>query len=546
MRSFHARSALNGSEDRFTGNATSLGPWFHACAGGVLALHLKDLQLTYCSQRTPIQESFLLAQAKPNIIILVLDALRARNLGCYGMPGNPSPNIDAVAKRGVVFEDTYSSFNTTDQSLTSIMSGRYPRHNGMMNHGDKVSKEEWERLNRTDTRLTAEVLKEAGYDTIAVDWMGRWHKRGYDNYGYEIDRAAVGRLKYYSFDLPKQYIEYMVGHLPILELYAPQRKSEKGDLVKGLKDVWSTFMFSRRLAQLQDAGFVTDVARERIRNRSDNPFFLFLHYWDTHTPYHCPNSYLKRYNPGKDHNSYLTAKYMGSISYTDYHVGRLFSTLHKEGLLNDTLVVITSDHGDSLTEHGIYFDHHGLYKETTHCPMVLHYPNRFPQGKRIPGFVQHIDLLPTFCELLGIEMPESQFDGHSLLGSITGDRPVERDHVFIEESYVQKKAALRTDTYTYIKATDGEGWCNYCQKVHVGTEELYDLENDPGEENDVTSERPEVAAELRERLDHTIAELDAKREAELASTGDDGGEDVELSAEEEEILKKRLKDLGYM
>jgi arylsulfatase A-like enzyme len=339
----------------------------------------------------------------------------------------------------------------------------------------------------------------------------------------------------------------MVGHLPILQLYAPQRKSEKssGDLVKGLKDVWSTFMFSRRLAQLQDARFVTDVAQDRIRNRSDKPFFLFLHYWDTHTPYHCPNSYLKQYDPGRDHDSYLTAKYMGSVSYTDYHVGRLFGTLHREGLLNDTLVVITSDHGDSLTEHDIFFDHHGLYEETTHCPLVLHYPNRFPMGKRVPGFVQHIDLLPTFTDMLEIETPDSQFDGQSLLPNILGDAPVERDHVFIEETYVQKKAALRTGKYTYIKATDSEGWCNYCQKVHVGAEELYNREEDPHELHDLTAERPEVVRELRERLDRKMAELDAKREAEISHSSGEKAE-VSLSDEEEELLKKRLKDLGYM
>ena len=116
-------------------------------------------------------------KSKPNIILIVIDALRARNLGCYGMSGNPSPNIDQVARNSILFDGVYSCWNTTDQSLTSILSGKYPRSHGIMNHGDKVKPAEIDTLHKTNTKLLAQILKQASYNTMAVDWMGRWFKQ---------------------------------------------------------------------------------------------------------------------------------------------------------------------------------------------------------------------------------------------------------------------------------------------------------------------------------------------------------------------------------
>ena len=118
--------------------------------------------------------------------------------------------------------------------------------------------------------------------------------------------------------------------------------------------------------------------------------------------------------------------------------------------------------------------------------MILHCPELFPTGKRIDSFVQHIDLVPTISDLLGLKYQPEEYDGQNLLPLIQQKVDSIREHVFIEESYVQKKSALRTQKYKYITARENDGWCNYCQKVHVGKEELYDLENDPGENQDIT------------------------------------------------------------
>ena len=484
---------------------------------------------------------------RPNVILVVVDALRARNLGCYrpGPKDQSSPHLDALAGSGILCERTYSTWNTTDPSLTCILTGRYPRSNGIMDHGDRATPEVRDRFAKSGTGLTAEILKQSGYETGAVDWMGRWFKRGFDEYGYRPQRS-VARKFAHGLSLPGVYIRYALDHLPILQCYRPVRRASWRNLAQGLKDVFSTFGFTYRLAEIQDAASVTRLACDFLDRPRSDPFFLFLHYWDTHTPYHCPRSFVPEGTDLRDPKALLAARYAGAVRYVDLQLGRLFEALKAKNLWNDTLLVVTSDHGDSLTEHDIFFDHHGLYEETTHVPLILHYPARWKAARRLSSFVQHVDILPTICEIAGIGAPPAG-DGASLVPLIEGDAHQIRDAVFMEESYVQRKAALRTDRYKYILALDGTGWCRYCEKVHIGLEELYDLHDDPGETKDLSGSHRAVAEEMKARLNSMIAQLDMKLEQ---SKGSRRAPDPEagptLEAREEQMIKKRLKSLGYL
>lgn len=484
---------------------------------------------------------------KPNVILIVIDALRARNLGCYGATGHPSPspNLDSLAKTAALFEKTFSTWNTTDPSLTCILTGKYPRCHGITDHGDRATAQVRDGFAETGTTLTAEALQAAGYETVAIDWMGRWFKRGFDSYGYR-PQGSLARKALYRASLPALYVRYALDHLPILRCYQPVRRPSWKDLVQGLKGVFSTFAFTYRLAEIQDAGSVTRLANEFLERPHSKPFFLFLHYWDTHTPYHCPRGFLPPGTDTRNPKALLTGRYAGAVRYVDDQLGRLFAKLKEQNLWEDTLLVITSDHGDSLTEHEIYFDHHGLYDESTHVPLFLHYPRRWQKGLRLQSFVQHVDLLPTICEVAGIAPPDGG-DGKSLLPLISGALPQLREAVFTEESYVQRKAALRTDRYKYIQALDGTGWCRYCEKIHVGLEELYDLQEDPRELKDLSKSHHHVAAEMRGRLQELITHLDRKREqSKRANKSRDIPTAPALHPEEEQIIKKRLKSLGYL
>jgi len=193
------------------------------------------------------------------------------------------------------------------------------------------------------------------------------------------------------------------------------------------------------------------------------------------------------------------------------------------------------------------FDHHGLYEVTTHVPLLLFCSKTFSQAKKVPGFVQHIDLAPTICEMLNIDSKNYAFDGLSLFPLVRGEKDEIRDFVFNEESYVQRKVGLRTNNFKYIYAPDGVGMCNYCQKVHAGVEELYELEKDPVEKNNIADENKEQAAEMRQRLDGFIKKLDKKRNR-MLKQGQGRGDLSEgnKNFKEDKKIRKKLRSLGYM
>lgn len=453
----------------------------------------------------------------PNIILVVIDALRARNLGCYGEDKESSPNIDKIADKGILFENVYCCWNTTDQSLTTILSGRYPRTHGIVHHGDKITPEDLNAFEALNVRLLPQVLQDNGYETLAVDWMARWFKRGFDYYGYNPERSLIRKLVYYVITLPYVHLKYVASNIGLLRIYSKKRRFTAASLWKGFRDVFRTFLFTFELARIQDACFVTRFAEELIRKSRKEKFFLFLHYWDTHTPYNCPRNFLEKKKGRMTSEEVLLARYKGAVSYVDQQIGRLFDWLKEERLLDETLIIITSDHGESLTEHDIYFDHHGLYDVTTHVPLILYYPQAFSEAKKVNGLVQHTDLAPTLYEFLNIKYKDYELDGASLMPLIRGEKREIRHFAFNEESYVQRKIGFRTKKLKYIFSPDGVGMCNYCQRVHGGEEELYNLEVDPEEKVNIAAESKVVSDEMRKRLDDLIKSLNSKKQRELIS-----------------------------
>ena len=481
---------------------------------------------------------------KPNIILIVIDALRAGNLGCYGYRHNTSPSIDDLASKGVVFERAYSCTNATDPSLLSILSGKFPLSHGILNHATKITDEEIQTFRKRGTILIPEILKSEGYETLAVDWLGRFHKRGYNHYG------AISRRTWDPFKIRRL----------LLSILRRLHISNAG-----------------LVSEIYNAKNQTDQAVALIR-KAKNPFFLLVHYWDTHVPYHSPKQFYQRfsglsYGDGKNLSlqqifkqidnpewrrytqkwtcklgnlDNVLAKYDSSIAYVDQEIGRLVNFLEDTGMLDETLLIITSDHGESLTEHGIYFDHHGLYDVNIHVPLILRFPKLLPGATRISGLVQHPDIVPSIFELAGVKKNESDFDGKNLTPLIYGETQQLHSAVYAEESYTQRKKTIRTSEYKYIYAlSKEESVCRYCGKMHGDLEELYDLKEDREECRNIIHEKSLIANELRAELSDWTESLKAKAEkTHLANSQVDS--DKDLNEKEEEEIKKALKELGYL
>jgi arylsulfatase A-like enzyme len=456
-------------------------------------------------------------EEKKNIVLIGIDALRADHLGGYAYNKETSPNIDSLVKKGTTFENAFSCINTTDPSFTTMLSGKYPISHGIINHSEKVTKSMLQNFYKRKVEFLSEILRDNGYKTIGIDWLGRWHKKGFEYYlGDAMQKKHLKILSKIVNLLPNTFSE------KIKKIYRRARSSN---------------------SSIYTATKLTDKALELIDN-CNKPFFLFIHYWDTHTPYSAPESIYNEFKPegnGKEleelfanirnekWKEYLlkaagkattaeevSAMYDSAIKYVDQEIGRLVKYFKEEGIYENTIFVITSDHGESLIEHGIFFDHHGLYDESIHVPLIF---NNLPvEEKRIKDFVQHVDIVPTLLDILNIPFEESKFDGVSLVPLIRGKVNTIRSFIVAEESYTEKKIAIRTNKWKYIYSPSKEAaTCSYCGVIHGGIEELYHLESDPKEMRNIVEEKPEIAKMLRKNLFSWLSNLKSKEEKKLIS-----------------------------
>ncbi len=454
---------------------------------------------------------------KPNIILIIIDALRARNLGCYGYDKPTSPNIDEIAGKGVLFENAYCCINCTDPSLTSILTSRFPASHGLLHHPPHLTQEEIDKVRHIP--FLQEILKKNGYRTHAVDWLGGWRRRGYDYYSGIITtskKPIIGLQKLVAYTRLERPLFWLKARIPGWERIGSSGKSYDA------------------------ADAVTNQALNIIHEQTGKPFFLFLHYWDTHFPYVPPKGYRDKFYRGYDYDvkgidkanigskignptykqyvaewlkvckdvKEVLCRYDGTVNFVDDQVGRLIEGLKKNGILDNTILIVTADHGESLLEHEIYFEHHGLYEPNIQVPLIIVGPGVFSSGKRVSGFVQHIDLMPTILDLLNIPGPD-RMQGESLLNFIHGDKESVRDYIFVEEAMRQRKRALSNGPYKYIMTVPRHtSRCSECWRVHGGEEELYDLVHDPEEKKNMVNELPEIASKMRLELISLVKKLE--------------------------------------
>ena len=327
-----------------------------------------------------------------NVLLFVIDTLRADHLSCYGYFRNTSPTIDRIAREGVLFEYSYAAGIATGPGFTSIITGLYPIRS-------KYYITPWNIPNtyqvNDDIPTLAEIMWDNGYVTAAFDNLinFRSHPKHFVR-GYEYYVNATKTSKWIH--------HHLVG----------------GEL-------------NRRLIPW-------------IRQHCYEKFFLFVHYWDPHMPYNQPSGYRKvfsggelkvekapigyEYVPGwgrldqifKGDEKKSIDLYDGEILYVDSCVAEVVETLDERGVLDDTLIIITSDHGEQLGQHGLY-GHAGLHESVVKIPLIMRLPDRLPQGLRVKGYAQQVDIVPTILDLAQIET-NYRFDGVSLLELIKGRR----------------------------------------------------------------------------------------------------------------------------
>ena len=414
------------------------------------------------------------AQRKPNILLIGIDSLRADHMSCYGYPRLTTAHIGRFAEGGTLFERTYSAHIPTTSGYGSMLTGTdcFTNQVVALRHKGPL---------RPEVKTLPEVLREAGYNTSCVGFAGNPASRGFDTY---LNYAGWGSW-------------------------------EEG-----------------RSPKAQNLNEVALPELDRLVEQ-DEPFFLFLRHMDPHTPYLPPQPYERIFYhgnecdpenksmepvtafkpfrdffaywmpPGITDKDYVIAQYDGAIAYMDAAIQNILSALQARGVLDETIVVINADHGETLYDHECWFDHHGIYDVTLHVPLIIRYPAKVPAGLRVGGYNQQKDLMPTLLELAEIEPEGVNFDGRSLMPMIHGEEPSHESEFYITECTWMRKHGWRTPEWKLIVALEPD----FHFKPPV---ELYNLVQDPDENVNLAEREPQVVALLKQRMEAWIA----KREAE--------------------------------
>jgi arylsulfatase A-like enzyme len=465
--------------------------------------------------------------SRPNIILISIDTLRFDHLSCNGYHRQTTPKLDRIAAEGVQFTRAYSTAVWTPPAHASMFTGLYPSQHGVVDE---------KKLNEQIPTL-AEVL----------------HKNGYHTAGF-VNNPAVGQLT-----------GLQRGHETFQEIWQGLSRHQ---------------IFKRVVQKIENiAGYTDNLANKtnqlvrswikEIRKR-EAPFYLFIHYIEPHNPLAAPRPFKGKYqdrqsirqsdmnkirevanNPlvcltdnlslNEAEIALLTALYDEEIAYLDYRIGELYDWIRSEKLLDNTLLIITADHGEHLGEKGLFSHVSSLYEPIVHVPLVMSYPRLIEAGTLNNALVQLIDIMPTVLHVSGIDDQSLGLAGIPLL-------PMRREddyHDFIiaewegriphfvrarlnkmnksheTGKYTRKLSMIRKGPYKFIQSSNGSA-------------ELYNIDNDAEESTNLAEVHPDISEQLRKTL-KTWQENTGQK-------GEGGGEDIFI----DDLVKKRLQNLGYM
>ena len=424
------------------------------------------------------------------ILFLDLDTLRPDHLGCYGYRRNTSPNIDRMAKEGLRFQNYHCSDAPCLPSRTALFTGRFGIHTGVVGHGGTAADMRLEGPKRhfrdrcARENLTS-LLRKAGLRTVSVSPFAERHGAWWFYAGFsEMYNTGKGGMES-AEDITPTALNWIERH--------------------GQKDNW----------------------------------FLHVNYWDPHTPYRAPAEFGNPFETAplpswltadvlekhREHvgphgpqeiNMYDNAAspkyprhpgeltdltdlrrmidgYDCGIRYMDGHIGQIFAALEKAGVMKDLVVIISSDHGENMGELGIYGEHATADCITTRIPMIIRWPGKTQAGTMDEGLHYGLDLLPTLAELLG-QPAQPAWDGQSHAAAIISGMDCGRDDLVVSQCAHVCQRGVRFGPWHYMRT--------YHDGYHLFPEEmLFNVEEDPHEEEDLAGRKPDVCRDAAARLE---------------------------------------------
>ena len=417
------------------------------------------------------------ASDQPNIVLLVADDLGYGDLGCYGAPDIKTPVLDRLARDGVRFSEFYSNGPECSPTRTALMSGRYQQRVGGLEcaigthnvgrYDDAIRLAEEHQLGLpVEQNTLVSGLASAGY---ACGAFGKWHL-GYDEHFRPLQHGFEA-----SFGVLGGNVDYF-------------RHTEW--------DGWNTLFENDRLIERDGymTDLITDAALNWYRGVHDGPFFLYVPFTAPHSPIQGPNDDTGSLTPMDEWNSGPRSGYVELVERMDWNIGRILDALAADAPTRETLVIFMSDNGADRNGRNLpYRDYKsGLFEGGIHVPCIVRWPGRLPEGQVLSHVTITMDFTRSMLRVAGADVSDESFDGIDILAEIEEDRPIEPRTLFWRGRRGDRTwQAVRHGDLKRIwkeEGGDSESW-------------LFDLANDPGEQNDLLAERVDDASELAELLE---------------------------------------------
>ncbi|MFC1736112.1 sulfatase [Candidatus Hydrogenedentota bacterium] len=423
------------------------------------------------------------------IIFFDIDCLRPDHLGCYGYDRPTSPAIDSIAEQGIRFENYFCADSPCLPSRVGMMSGRFGTNNGVVSN----------------------VGPGSGFRIKANNYVGPRPEN--EMFMRQLRRGGMNTISFSNFADRHNVWWYMCG--------------------------WTEFHTPNLKGGNETAPEVTEPVMHWLKNNATrDDYFLHINYWDTHRIYKMEESWADRFKDSpvtvpwpddeaiekhqsiegpftaqrqfkngksivplmpdgvsnrKDFEHMITG-YDASIAYVDHHVQLVLDELESQGVLEDAIIIVSSDHGDAFGEHGIYSDHVNADNCIHNIPLIIKWPGVAPENATCDSLLYNVDVAPTLCDLLGFDIPED-WDGESFASNVKGEAGLERDYLVWGHALYTVQRGVRTKDHLMIRTYDDMGY---------GTDpvELFDMKNDPYQTTNVRDEQPE----LMWKMDHYLTE----------------------------------------
>jgi arylsulfatase A-like enzyme len=449
--------------------------------------------------------------ASANVVICVIDAARADHVGCYGYPRDTTPNIDRLAGESIIFQQHFSPYPHTKPSTASLFTGQYPDTHLV----------ERRRAMEANGFSMANALESAGLQSVFLSSSPQ-------------ASPAMGIGKDFQFVCGREMTVGPGGGMQRGGRAHTWQGAGDWKTPQGLLDAFSGWLDAQRTGR----------------------FFAYVHLLPPHVPYRAPEKMQKLFAGKKPPNAWQgryefgearqedvrkplpldewVNSYDANMRWADWAVGEVEKALRDRNLLENTVFVVTSDHGEAFGEHGYRYHIHGVYDELVHVPLLI----RFPRAEAVTGSVsaltQTVDVLPTILDLFGVPCPPDSVQGHSLLPLISGEAQDLRDYVYARCEQKTASYLERDRSWALILWEGG--------KLRA----LYDLRADPRQARNVIRDRPEQAA----RMLDAFRRFAATQKAQPMDFIDPNAKPARLPAGPEVTLtdkqRRELEALGYV